>query len=171
MEKINSIGYVNEHQIEEKIPYFGKARLYTIPVDSQKDVHFEIPREIFHFVTAIYILNPKRLCDITLKINSYEKIIKESMYSEISNEVNLRHNLIQDPIFLGNHIHISLQLKANSIQGSSTTSSINDLIIVNVLIEYAKILPQLFLELHTNNVVLSSKQDNQEILIYRGNAP
>lgn len=163
MEKIDIEEYVKENQIEEKIPYFGKARLYNIQIPKDKLIKFEIPREIFHFITSIYILNPNHLCDIKLKINSYEKKIKEEMYSEINNEVNIRNNLLKDPVFLGNHIHIFLELKA--------IESEQEIVLISILVEYAKVLPQLFLDLHTNNTVLVSKQDIQDILIFKGNAP
>jgi hypothetical protein len=163
MENIDINIFVNENQIEEKIPYFGKARLYTIQIFKDKETRFEIPREIFHFITAIYILNPKSACDIKFKVNSYEKIIKDNMYSDINNEINNRNNLINDPIFLGNHMKIYFEMKAQDTS--------DNIILLNILIEYAKILPQLFIDLHTNNIILSSKQDIQTILIYKGNSP
>jgi hypothetical protein len=163
MEKINIQEFVNEHQIEEKIPYFGKARLYSIQIYDDKTIQFDIPREIFHFVNAIYILHPKKMCHISFHINSYEKIIQEEMYSEINNDLNVRTNIIDEPVFLGNHLKIYLNLRANEISESP--------IIISILIEYSKIMPPLFIDLHTNNIILSSKQGEQEILIYRGNAP
>jgi hypothetical protein len=47
----------------------------------------------------------------------------------------------------------------------------NDMDVMNMLLEFAKISPDLYLELHQNNTLLISKQGNQEIVQFRGNAP
>jgi len=164
MEKIAICDFIRENEIEEKIPYFGKARLYTIPLSSSNETRsFPIPREIFHFVTALYVLQPTISCDMTLRINSYEKSISPDSYSEMNPDTHQRTNLLNEPIFLGNHIQMVLKVKP-----LDTFESVS---VVHVLVEYSKILPSLFIELHTNHTVLVSKQNDQEILIYRGNAP
>jgi hypothetical protein len=42
---------------------------------------------------------------------------------------------------------------------------------MNVLVEYGKISPDLYQQLHQNQIVLVSKQDDKEILQFRGNSP
>jgi len=181
MEQIPIREFIQNHEIEEKIPYFGKARLYTIPIkmntnnpESERETRsFVIPREIFHFVTSLYVLQPSIACSMKLKINSYEKIIYPEMYSEMSHDSAQRVNILQDPVFLGNHIQMILSITPHSTTTTTTTNENGntDISIIHVLVEYSKILPSLFVEMHTNHTVLVSKQMEQDILIYRGNAP
>jgi hypothetical protein len=158
MENKNINEFLNEYRIEEKIPYFGRARLYTIPLQYQKK--FIIPREVFHFITAIYIIDSEPNNKYQLRLNSsYTKYIDESLFSDISRETNKRNNIIEDPLFLGMNSEIVLECIENKRENHC----------VNFLIEYAKISPDIYNQLHSNNICLVSKQDSKEIFLFRGN--
>jgi hypothetical protein len=51
MQRRAILDYIKEYGIEERIPYFGKARLITIPIKYFREhKNFVIPKEIFHFI-------------------------------------------------------------------------------------------------------------------------
>lgn len=158
MENKDIKSYFEEYAIEEKIPYFGKARLYTISF-SESNQKFYIPREIFHFMTAIYLLNGKPEDKYQIHINSYHRNIASDEFSDINRETQERKNILQDPVFLGKNTQIYIQNTGKSEP-------------INILVEYGKISPDLYEQLHQNNIVLLSKQKNNFILHqFRGNAP
>jgi hypothetical protein len=155
--------FLQEFRIEEKIPYFGKARLYTLPMSFFEKSFFHFPKEVFHFMTAIYILDPNKDNKYVFRINTYEKNVDSSHFSDISQQNNTRTNILEDPIFLGMNTLVSL--------GKLKTEGIDEKASMNILVEYAKISPDLYHQLHQNEVVLVSKQYETEILQCRGNAP
>lgn len=163
MEKRPIQEFLNEFSIEERIPYFGKARLYSIPISFFDKSPFQIPKEIFHFVTAIYIIDSNKDNVYTLNINTFKKVIDFSYFSTISQQDNNRKNLLTDPIFLGLNTFVNLE-KAKTEHTDVKAS-------MNILVEYAKISPDLYQQLHQNQIVLVSKQDDREILQFRGNSP
>lgn len=165
MEKLDIKIFLDDNAIEEKIPYFGKARLLTIPLSYfLNNESYIIPKEIFHFITALYIIDNNPNHQYTFHINSYKKDIDNSLFSTISTCTNNRINILKDPVLIGMNTIISLKLLNNK--------NIIENEVVNLLIEYAKIPPELYHDLHSNQIVLVSKQDNNiEISQFRGNAP
>lgn len=159
MNKINTREFLLKHQIEEKTPYFGKARLLQLISSPDKSNKFFIPREIFHFITAIYILDSNINNIYTMKINSFNKDIESKMFSKLGND-ETRINILGDPIFLGQNIMVSIEMKNNP----------TELQVCHLLVEFAKISPELYQSLHTtDSTILTSKQDDVEILQIRGN--
>ena len=163
MNPIRVTDYLEQHQIEEKIPYFGKARLYTIflPKD-QNSLEYIIPREIFHFITAIYIniINENWInqLQMQLKISSdFEISIEKDHWSHFQQEK--RVNLLMDPLLYGQFMNPRFQIHR-------TTETDRDTIIFHMLVEYAKILPEEYQQLQEKNEIsLLSQQSNQIELI------
>lgn len=175
MQTISINEFIREHEIVEKIPYFGKARLYSIPVPQGKPVQFYIPREVFHFMTALYILERNTDRRFTLHINSFQKEVESSLFSDISPESNKRTNILEDPIFLGNQTRVSLEFfiprESTIQQDAGSGSSEMGPGICNILVEYAKILPERYNDLHSDSTILVSHQGSKDLLQFRGNTP
>lgn len=161
--------FLVQNAIEERIPYFGRARLYTLPLKQLRKFPFQLPREIFHFVTAVYLIagGSKHLATLNyeLRINSYRQKITAADYSDISHQNNERKNLVVDPVFLGMNTFMALVLIQEKEVPEEEEESIN------LLVEYAKISPDTYRAMHQNNIVLVSKQKEKEILQFRGNSP
>lgn len=164
MEKKQIAEFIREHGIEERVPYFGKARLYSMATGFLKKNKFFIPKEVFHFVTAIYIIDNNQENIYQLHINSFKKEFDSTYFSDIQNNVNNRTNILQDPVFLGSNTFLSIENITNK-------TSQDDKEAVNFLVEYAKISPDLYHAIHNNNIVLTGKQYGVEICQFRGNAP
>uniref|UniRef100_A0A6C0K3Z1 Uncharacterized protein n=1 Tax=viral metagenome TaxID=1070528 RepID=A0A6C0K3Z1_9ZZZZ len=175
--------FLVENAIEERIPYFGRARLYTLPMKQLRRSPFQLPREVFHFVTAIYLIgksgglaggdgqdtptnNGGRTFE--LRINSYKQLVTDKDLSDISHQNNDRNNLLGDPVFLGMNTFMSLALLEEgrgSVEDSEGGGGIS------LLVEYAKISPEAYRAMHQNDIVLVSKQKETEIMQFRGNSP
>lgn len=158
MQNYNTRDFLMNHQIEEKIPYFGKARLMQLHVSNQKKNIYFIPKEIFHFITAIYILDNNVQNKYILAINGYKKEFDKDFFSRLG-ENEIRMNLLEDPIFLGNNTNINIEIFTNT----------EEVQIAHLLIEFGKIQPDLFQSLHRESILLISKQGDTEIHQIRGN--
>jgi len=177
--------FLVENAIEERIPYFGRARLYTLPMKQLRRSPFQLPREVFHFVTAIYLIgksggvaggggdgdgqdtltnNGGRTFE--LRINSYKQFVTDKDLSDISHQNNDRNNLLGDPVFLGMNTFMSLALLEEG-RGNVEESEGG----ISLLVEYAKISPEAYRAMHQNDIVLVSKQKETEIMQFRGNSP
>jgi hypothetical protein len=165
--------FLVENAIEERIPYFGRARLYTLPLAQLRRSPFQLPREIFHFVTAVYLIinaNANAGASSTtstyeLRINSYRQRVGASDFSDVSHQNNDRKNLLMDPVFLGMNTFIAIVLTEEN-----TSSPLEDNA-VSLLVEYAKISPESYRAMHQNDIVLVSRQREKDILQFRGNSP
>jgi hypothetical protein len=164
MEKIATEDFIKEYGIEERIPYFGKARLFSLPKSFLQKNKFYIPKEIFHFITGIYILDDNKKNKYILNINSFKKTFDYEYFSDINYENNARKNILSNPIFLGNNTFIFIEID-NYIETPTDKN------MVHFLIEFAKISPDLYMNLHNNNIILISQQYGTEICQFRGNAP
>jgi hypothetical protein len=162
MEKKPIQEFLTEFSIEERVPYFGKARLFTLPMSYINKSAFQLPKEVFHFVTNIYIIDSNKQNKYILHINSFQKTIDETEFSDITPQSNKRINILEDPIFLGMNTFVSLEKVKSEVDMKDS---------MNILVEYGKISPDLYQQLHTNQIVLVSKQGEKEILQFRGNSP
>jgi hypothetical protein len=164
--------FLVENAIEERIPYFGRARLYTVPMAQLRRSPFQLPREIFHFVTAVYlIINAGASTGVSsstyeLRINSYRQKVDASDFSDVSHQNNDRKNILVDPIFLGMNTFIAMVLVDDQCKESAEEEGV-----ISLLVEYAKISPESYRVMHQNDIVLVSKQREKEILQFRGNSP
>lgn len=164
MEKKTTEDFIKEYGIEERVPYFGKARLFSLPKSFLQKNKFHIPKEIFHFITAIYILDDNKTNKYILNINSFKKEFGSEYFSDINSENSARKNILNNPIFLGNNTFIFIEIE-------NYTETPNDKNVAHFLIEFAKISPDLYMNLHNNNIILVSQQYGTEICQFRGNAP
>jgi len=169
METININQYLEQNQIEEKIPYFGKARIYTLMYPlSENAITFNIPPEIFHFITAIYLYCDDIQTDyfsFHLCINDFVLELNNNDFSYLNNIQN-KSNILIDPIFFGRHTRVFL--KINSL---SSNISLDRPQFINILVEYGKILPELYNNLHDSDSTITflSRQKNKDLLQIRGN--
>jgi hypothetical protein len=163
--------FLVENAIEERVPYFGRARLYTLPLKQLRRSPFQLPCEVFHFVTAIYLIGKGGGHGRTyeLRINSYKQLVTDNDFSDISYQNNDRKNLLGDPVFLGMNTFMALALLESGGRGSEEEPDGGGGI--SLLVEYAKISPDAYRAMHQNEIVLVSKQKEKEILQFRGNSP
>lgn len=159
MRRIKISDYLEEHQIEEKVSYFGKARLYTILIPKNtQTLDYIIPREIFHFITAIYVhIEEKWVDQLQLQFqmgSEFEITIQKDQWSHFEQEK--RVNLIHDPVFY------SQLMNPPRFHMERTGESDSELIVFHLLVEYAKILPEQYIQLHeTEEIQFISQQFNQ----------
>jgi len=169
MKRIKISDYLEEHQIEEKVPYFGKARLYTLLLPKEKQtLDYVIPREIFHFITAIYInIQEKWVDQLHLRFqmgSEFQFTIQTDQWSHFHQDK--RVNLINDPLFYSQFMNPRFHIERTDTNEESE----NELIVFHLLVEYAKILPEQYIQLHeSDEIQFISQQFNQiELHQYKG---
>ncbi|NDE13670.1 hypothetical protein EBZ80_01935 [bacterium] len=156
MEKIPIGEFLKTHQIEEKIPYFGRARLLQIPLRANETgKRFSVPREVFHFLTSLFLLDTADSGHrYVLRIGPFEKEIHASGFSDLG-EDGIKKNVLEDPVFLGMNTPVSLEVLRTDPQKEE---------MINVLAEFAKIHPDDYRRLHEQPIVLVGR----EIVSVRG---
>lgn len=168
MRQVDIGTFLREHELVEKIPYFGKARLYTAVLSPQESrMEYRIPREIFHFITVIYVSVEERFRDtlqLRLLINDcFEKEIRVEEWSRFEKEERI--NLLSNPLLYGQGVHPRLRIERKEEGGEK------EWVVVHLLVEYAKISPELYQQLHEegeNEWCLISQQGHRTLTQSRG---
>lgn len=158
MERTPIREFLATHQIEEKVPYFGRARLLQVPLRAgETNRRFSVPREVFHFLTSVFLLDSADSGHrYILRIGAFEKEIDGSGFSDMA-EDGIKKNVLEDPVFLGMNTPVSLEVFRTDPEKDE---------VIHVLAEFAKIHPDDYRRLHEQAIVLVGR----EVVSVRGMA-